>query len=148
MGRIRIRHGDHEIELEGTDTFIRKQLVEFYSRVGMGPSQGKTPIREQLLAPHAVAKGGGKTPTPAEFFKAKGKNDGVSQILVFGKYLEQFRNRSEFTRKELNVVAREAKLPKDVHSQYFTTAVKQGLLRKQGQHYSLTLSAEELLAGK
>lgn len=147
MGRIRLRHGDNEIELEGSDPFIKKQLEQFYARLGGTSPSAKTAIREQLLS-GATHKAGGKAPTPAEFYKQKGMTDGVSQILVFGKFLEQFRNKAEFTRKDINSAAKEAKLSKDIHAQYFTNAVKQGLLRKQGQNYSLTLSAEELLAAK
>ena len=128
---------------KGTD-WSQRQLEQFYARVG-APA-GKPPLREQLLSPSAKESGTIKRLTPAEFYKQKGKTDGVSQILVFGKYLEQFRDKAEFTRNDINAVAKEAKLSKDVHAQYFTNAVKQGLLRKQGKNYSLTLSAEELLA--
>lgn len=148
MGRIRLRYGDNEIELEGSDVFIKRYLNDFYTRLGSPTIGGKAPIREQLLSGTAPPKTSSRVPTPAEFYKAKGKTDGVSQILVFGKYLEQFRNKPEFTRKDVNAVAKEAKLSKDIHTQYFTVAVRQGLLRKQGQNYSLTLSAEELLAAK
>jgi hypothetical protein len=149
VGRIRLRHGDNEIEVEGSDTFIKKQLEQFYARLGGSPAAGgKVPIREQLLSPGTPPRTGGKTPTPAEFYKEKGKTDGVSQILIFGKYLEEYRKKPEFTPKDVNAVAKEAKLSKDIHAQFFTNAVKQGLLRKQGQNYSLTLSAEELLAAK
>lgn len=144
MGKVRLRHGDSEIELDGSDAFIQKQLEQFYSRLGAATPGTKPPLREQLLAATQPPKSD-KHPTPAEFYKQKGKTDGVSQILVFGKYLEEFRDRAEFTRKDINKVASEAKLSKDIHAQYFTNAVKQGLLRKQGQNYSLTLSAEELL---
>src|SRR5438132_1038404 len=88
VSRIRLRHGDNEIELEGPDPFIRKQLEQFYARLGGTISGGKPAIREQLLSATAH-KTGGKAPTPAEFYTQKGKTDGVSQILVFGKYLEQ-----------------------------------------------------------
>jgi len=44
-------------------------------------------------------------------------------------------------------LAKEARLSRDVHAQYFSNAVKQGLLRSLGAgRYSLTLSAEELFA--
>jgi hypothetical protein len=142
MGRIRLRLGENEVELEGSDTFIKKYLDQFLSRIASTPPPGRVSLKEQLLT-----QASGKIPAPAEFFMKKGKKDGVSQILIFGKYLEQFRNRPEFTRKELNQVANEAKLSKDIHAQFFTNAVKQGLLRKQGDKYSLTLSAEEFLAG-
>jgi hypothetical protein len=147
VSRIRVRFGDNEIELEGADDFIKRYLEQFYARAAGGHSISPKPaIREQLLSPAATARATAKAPTPAEFFRQKGKTDGVSQILVFGKYLEQYCGKPEFTPKDVNAVAKEAKLAKDVHPQYFSNAVKQGLLRKQGQYYSLTLSAEELLA--
>lgn len=151
MGKIRVRHGDNEIELDGSDAFIKKQLEEFYARVGASSPSTPTPkpkVRDQLLSGTPEEKPKGKQPTPAEFYKAKGKTDGISQVLVFGRYLEEFRGKAEFTRKEINAVAAEARLSKDIHAQFFTRAVEQGLLRRQGQKYSLTLTAEELLAGK
>jgi hypothetical protein len=148
VGRVKLRHGDNEIEVEGTDAFIQKQIDQFYGRMGGTAAGHKVPIREQLLSGATPHKAGGKSPTPAEFYRGKGKTDGVSQVLVFGKYLEEFRQKPDFTRGELNAVAKEAKLSKDIHAQFFTRAVKQGLLRKQGQKYSLTLSAEEFLAAK
>ena len=30
MNKIKIKHGDHEIEVEGDDRFIKAQLAEFY----------------------------------------------------------------------------------------------------------------------
>ena len=144
MGKIRLRHGDHEIELEGNDQFIQKHLERFYERMS-GTIGAATTIRQRLSAKLPPAKPD-KTPTPAEYYKSKGKTNGVSQILIFAKYLEQYENLTEFTMKDINRVVKDARLPRNVHSQFFTNAVKQGLLRKQGQKYSLTLSAEETLA--
>ena len=146
MSKIRIRHGDNEIELDGSDTFIAKQLEQFYQRVEVSRSSVyPTGIKKELLEPHTKPKHG-KQPTPAEFYKAKGKTDGISQVLIFGKYLEEVEGKNEFSQAEVNKVAEDAKLSKDIHAQYFTNAVKQGLLRKRGTKYSLTLSAEEVLA--
>jgi len=147
MSKIRVRHQDHEIEVEGSDGFIEKHLELFYERIGkitvsIQPSQFK---KEILESPQK--KTSGKAPTPAEFYTSKGKTDGVSQILIFGKYLEEYRNVSEFQREDINKLTKEAKLPKNIHSQYFTNAVKQGLLRSHGHRkYSLTLSAESVLS--
>ncbi len=145
MARLRIRLGENEIEVEGSDDFIKKQLEQFYGRLGCVPAS-KAPLKEQILAKTHSDRVTAKAPTPAEFYKQKKKTDGVSQILIFGKYLEQYKNKTEFTRNDINAATTEAKLSKDIHAQYFTNAVKQGLLRKQGKNYSLTLSAEELLA--
>jgi hypothetical protein len=144
---VRIRHGVNEIELEGTDAFIAKQLKAFYQRIEVGPSTAApATLKKDLQAP-TTKKRAGKAPSPAEFYKAKKRTDGVSKVLIFGKYLEQYRGKTEFSRQEVNGVASEAKLSKDIHGQYFTNAVKQGLLRSLGGgKYSLTLSAEDVLA--
>ena len=56
-------------------------------------------------------------------------------------------DKPEFTRADVNALTSQAKFSKDIHSQYFTNAVKQGLLRMHdGGKYSLTLSAEEILS--
>ena len=148
MTKIRIRHGDHEIEVEGTDKAIDDRLANFYERIEKmrGTADGPKSIKRQLLEPTSPEKTRtGKKPTPAEFFRDKGKNDGLSTILIFGKYLEDYENVTEFSRGDINRLAKEARLAKDIHAQYFTNGVKQGLLRKSGQRYSLTLSAEEVL---
>lgn len=147
MNKIRIRHRDHEIELEGSDEFIIKHLNEFYERIGSIPTSApSSKLKKDILEP-SPKRVVGKTPTPAEFYQSKGKSDGISQILIFGKYLEEFKNISEFSRQDINKLAKEAKLSKDIHAQYFTNAVKQGLLRSHGRSkYSLTLSAETVIS--
>ena len=35
MGKIRLRHGEDEIEVEGTDQFLQKQIESFYVRIGL-----------------------------------------------------------------------------------------------------------------
>lgn len=144
MSKIRIRHGDDEIELEGSDQFISRQLANFYERVGQ-VGRATANLKRQLLEEPPPSKPG-KPPTPAEFYRSKGKTDGLSRLLIFARYLEEYEGSAEFTAADVNRVAKEARLAKDIHPQYFTNAVKQGLLRKSGGKYSLTLSAEEVLA--
>lgn len=50
MSKIRIRHGDNEIELDGSDPFIAKQLDTFYERLGSVATSSRTTIKQQLLA--------------------------------------------------------------------------------------------------
>lgn len=148
MNKVRIRHGEQEIEIEGPDKFIDEQLKKFYDRIDVAqPAAVRASIKDRLLETPTQTKSG-KVPTPAEFYKskAKGRTDGVKKILIFGKYLEEFRNQTEFSRGDINGITTEAKLSKDIHAQYFTNGVKQGLLRKLGRTYSLTLSAEEAIA--
>lgn len=148
MNRIRIKHSENEIEVEGNDDFIKQQLESFYKKIEI--AQTSIPpisLKKELLKKEDTKKDTGKIPSPAEFYRAKGKNDGISQLLIFGKYLELYKNQTEFTKSNINSLAKDTKLPKDIHSQYFTNAVKQGLLRSHaGGKYSLTLSAEEVIA--
>ncbi len=148
MPKIRLRYGDNEIEADGSDDFVRQQLDKFYATIAPGSKMtpGTAPLKQQLLDASKSVKSG-HVPSPAEFYKSKGKTDGISRILIFAKYLEQYRNQSEFTRANINDLAKEARLGKDIHGQYFSNAVKQGLLRSlDSSKYSLTLSAEDLLA--
>jgi hypothetical protein len=147
MSKIRLKHGENEIELDGPDEFIKTQLAEFYLRIkDAGPRSPSSKIKQEILEPPSKPAGG-KEPTPAEFYRQKGKEDGISQILILGKYLELYRGLSEFSREDVNSLGKEVKLSKNIHSQYFTNAVKQGLLRFHARgKYSLTLSAESTLA--
>ena len=147
MSKIRIRHGDNEVEVDGSDGFIKKQLDAFYRRIQQ-PEQLAAPVTlKKDIQESATKKSSVKAPTPAEFFRSKNRTDGVSQILIFGKYLEEYQGKSNFSPQEINDIATNAKLAKPVHAQYFTNAVKQGLLRSHGAgKYSLTLSAEDVLA--
>lgn len=149
MNKIRIRHGENEIEVEGENKFIQKQIEEFYKKIASLPSRiTPTSLKQEILEPISKVSSA-RHMTPAEFYnlKSKGKTDGITNILIFGKYLEEFRGISEFSRQDINELASKAKLSKDIHTQYFTNAVKQGLLRSHGRsRYSLTLSAESVVA--
>lgn len=147
MSKLRVRHGEYEIEVEGSDQFIKRQLADFYQKVASQPSAPRAGgVKQEILKPVSKSQ---RSPhmTPAEFYTAKGKTDGISKILIFGKYLEEFKGISEFSMKDINKLAKKARLSKDIHRQYLTNAVKQGLLRSHGRgQYSLTLSAESLLS--
>jgi len=147
MNKIRIKYGENEIEIEGTDDFIKEQLELFYERIKFTNSSfSPASLKEELLKEETKPKSK-KIPSPAEYYRSKGRTDGISQLLIFAKYLELYRNKTEFSRADINNLAKEAKLAKDIHGQYFSNAVKQGLLRQISKgKYSLTLSAEELIA--
>jgi hypothetical protein len=69
----------------------------------------------------------------------------LKQLIALGRFLEEYREKRDFKPKDLNAVAKEAKLPKDFHPQYFSDAVARGLLRLDGGNYSLTATAENFL---
>lgn len=147
MSKLRIKHGDHEIEVEGADIFIKAQLSEFYLKIqDVGTRLPTSKIKQEILGAPSKPPSG-KEPSPAEYYRQKGREDGISQILILGKYLEEYRGMSEFSREDVNNLSKEIKLSKNIHGQYFTNAVKQGLLRSHGRSkYSLTLSAESVIS--
>lgn len=144
--KLRIKLKENEIEIEGDENFIEKYTTAFYKKIENAPAPSKSLDLKEKIYEESTIKKSTKEPSPAEYYKSLGKTDGISQILIFAKYLELNRSFSEFSQKDINSLAKEAKLSKDIHGQYFSNAVKQGLLRSHGKgKYSLTLSAEDLL---
>ncbi|MFA5866765.1 MAG: hypothetical protein WC891_02200 [Actinomycetota bacterium] len=149
MSRVWLRYGDNEIEVEGTDAFVKTYIEEFHSRISKERGDVVKPeLKESIYKASSTEKPKQKAPTPAEYFKTKGsKADGISRVLIFGKYLEEFKAKSPFKQSDINDIAKEARLAKNIHAQYFTNAVQRGLLRAHGKGaYSLTLSADEYLS--
>jgi hypothetical protein len=144
MGKIRLRHGDSEIELEGDEGFIERQLADFYARFKI--DAGSSTAERKLLLTHRKGEMGDKGVTPAEYLKAHAalNTNGAMQLVLLGRYLEQVRGQSDFAPSEINQIAKEAKLAKDVHPQRFADAVAAGLLRSEDGRYSITSTAEEV----
>jgi hypothetical protein len=143
--RIRLKLGDSEIELQGDTKIIEKELKQFLELIRrpfepMRPTDLPTKIVAAAKLPPS------KSLTPAEYFRQKAPKGGTETLLVLGKYLEECRSHSEFSPADINKLAREAKL-KELHPQYFSSAVKQGLLRAVGRgKFALTLSGEDTVA--
>lgn len=143
--RVFWKIGDHEIEVEGDDAFIQKQLKLFFDTLAGQRLQQKTTWTDLPSKIVAGAKSS-KTPSPTEYFRQKDPTSGTEKLLVLGKYLDEFRGKGEFTIKDINALARESKLSK-IHSQYYVNAVKQGLLRSLGRGtYGLSITGEDAVA--
>lgn len=91
MGRIRLRHGDSEIELDGDEAFIERQLENFYSRFNID-SVVKTRTEPRLLnsTDESETYGNGrarkgKTPSDAGTVKKGGEPKPASQAKHAGK---------------------------------------------------------------
>ena len=145
-GRVRFRFGESEVEIEGDTKLIDKYLKTFWERVG-GRSGGTGAASHFDLPSQITASARGRKPlSPADFYREKNPDSGTETLIVFAKYLEDYRSQPEFKHADVNKVAKDAKV-KDVHSQYLTYAVKQGLLRPVGKgKYALTLSGEDAVA--
>lgn len=138
--RLRLRFGDNEIEVEGDPAFIKAQLADFFSRIGLQV----IPSRD-LPKAIATAAEKHKVPSPSESLREKKPKTGTERLLVLGRYLEAYRSAVDFSPSDVNKLAAEAKITK-IEPIYFTRAVKQGLLRTTGKRrYSLTLSGEDVV---
>ena len=110
--RVYWKIGDSEIAVEGDNTFIQKQLKVFFERLGSQSHPTSKDLPSKIVA---VAKSG-KAPSPAEYYRQKNPNGGTETLIVLAKYLDEFRNKSDFTKKDLKLIAQEAKLD-IIHSQ-------------------------------
>ena len=142
--RIRLKIGENEIEVEGDEKFIEKHLQSFtskYSFLKTGTAkEGSTKLPAKVIA---VKDKGGKDLSPAEFVRQKSPKGGTEQVIVLAKYLEDHESSSEFSVKDINRVARVAKIKK-IDNSYYPLAVKQGLLNKIARgKYQLTLTGED-----
>lgn len=140
--RVYWKVGDQEIEVEGNNAFIQKHLKVFFDRLG---GQVHAPSKDLPSKIVAGAKSQ-KVVGPAEYYRQKSPNGGTETLIVLAKYLDEFRNKAEFTKKDLKAIAQEAKL-RSIHGQYYVNAVKQGLLRSLGRGtYGLSISGEDVVA--
>ncbi len=140
--RVYWKVGDHEIEVEGDNAFIQKQLKIFFDRLGYQQRSTSKDLPSKIVA---VAKSG-KALSPAEYFRQKSPNGGTETLIVLGKYLDEFRNKAEFTPRDIKAIAQEGKIP-HIQGQYYVNAVKQGLLRSLGRGtYGLSIRGEDAVA--
>jgi len=144
--KLRIKMGDNEIEIEGSLSFIKSQLNDFYKRLEKGTTFKGMPTKEDLPY-RAVATAKPTKPPPlsaAEYYRQKDPKSGTEKLIVAAKYLVDYKSISEFTKKDIeSLVLKEIKT-KAIHNEYFRLAVKQGLINLLGnKKYSLTISGED-----
>ena len=140
--RVYWKIGDHELEVEGDSAFIQKQLKIFFEKLGHALQPASKDLPSKIVA---VAKSG-KILSPAEYYRQKNPSGGTETLIVLAKYLDEFRNKSEFTPKDIKALSQEAKIPL-IQGQYYVNAVKQGLLRGLGRGtYGLSIRGEDAVA--
>ena len=146
--KVRWKVGSFELQVEGDDAFITSQLNRFFELLEKRRETTDLTSAVQLRTSPEVAEAGvrqAKELSPAEYIRQKRPETGTEQLVVLAKYLEDNRDKHEYGKKDINELAREAKI-KDIHSQYFTYAVQQGVLRVVGNgKYAITLSGEDLV---
>ena len=140
--RVYWKVGDNEIEVEGDDSFIRKHLKVSFEKLGVAPQ----PVSKDLPSKIVAAARSSKVLSPSEYYRQTNPRGGTETLIVLAKYLEEFRNKTEFTKKAVKAIARECRLA-IIHSQYYTNAIKQRLLRSLGKGaFGLSISGEDAVA--
>lgn len=141
--RIRLKIGENEIEVEGEESAVEKHLknfVEKYSKELIEVKGGSANLPARVVVQKETS---GKSLSPAEYVRQKNPKGGTEQLIVLAKYLEDYKSLSEFSIKDINKVAKDAKLGK-IDNSYYPQAVKQGLLNKiKYGRYQLTLTGED-----
>ena len=148
VGRVRVRIGETEVELEGEEAFVEKHLKEVLAYLDRSGRAGRDLPAKIIQAAETEARSKPtREPSPAEYYRQTNASTGTETLIVLAKYMEDYRGKSEFTPADLNKIAGEAKLA-DIHSQYVTYAMKQGFLRQVSKgKYALTLSGEDAVLG-
>ncbi len=133
--RFRVRLGDAELEVEGDRAYIEERLQWFLTHIAGNNARVRAARKDDQQKPSS----------PAEFIRQKRPSGGKETLLVLAYYLEHFEEMAAYTQQQVNDAAGRAKT-KSIHSQYFTTAVKEGLLRNADRGaYALTLSGEDFV---
>jgi hypothetical protein len=142
MEKLRLRVGEYELEVEGEQAFIEKHLAAFDQRI-TGALGGKDQLAQsiQKKTPQRVES---RVLSPAEFYKQKRPDGGTKTLVVLGTYLRDQRSQANFRRADINSLCEEVRI-KHVHPQYYTLAVKQGLLMGTENGFSITLTGDELV---
>jgi len=140
--KLRLRIGEYEMEAEGEDSFIERHLQEFLRQIPAGP-------KPDAKAPDAAPKKGVQSASmkgysAAEFYKQKRPDGGTKSLAVLGKFLHDSEGREEFTRADIKALCGQIRI-KDIHSQYYTLALKQGWMRETEKGFAITLSGDELV---
>lgn len=142
--KIRLRIDVNEIEIEGDKKFIEKHLESFtdnyFNIKTIETKQDIAKLHGKTIVTQGKSK---KSLSPAEFVRQKNPKGGTEQLIVLAKYLEDLESLSEFSIKDINRVAKTARIGK-IDNSYYSVAVKQGLLNKiKHGRYQITLTGED-----
>jgi hypothetical protein len=141
--KLRLKIGEYEMEAEGEDSFIERHRQEFFRQIPAGPKPGAGDV--PTTAPKkGVQSAGMKGYSAAEFYKQKRPDGGTKSLIVLGKYLHDSSSREEFSRADIKTLCGQIRI-KDIHSQYYTLALKQGWMRETEKGFAITLSGDELV---
>lgn len=104
---MRVRIGDHELEVTGPIDFVEKKIAEFNEQQKATPSigTGQRAHKSKSQEPLDLMKPD-KGMSAAQFFKNVSPKSDVDRVLVAGYYLEKFKGEEKFTAAELSELIR------------------------------------------
>lgn len=114
--RIRIRHGEHELEIEGDKEFVTQTYSDLKGEVlGVAPAQRvpKTDT-DEITPPEPTDEPG---PSLANFLKQKKAKSHADKVITIAVYLYRYRKHEEFTATDIERCYQEAllKMPKNIN---------------------------------
>jgi hypothetical protein len=141
MEKLRLKIRDCELEVEGEQTFIEKHLAAFDERIAS--LYPKKEIFSEMPRKD-VQRTDGRSLSPAEFYKQKRPDGGTQALTALASFLRDYRGQAIFKRGDIGALCEEVRI-KPVHGQYYTLAVKQGLIMETNGGFSVTLTGDELV---
>lgn len=119
---IKYKKGDLEIEVGGDKNFVEEKFKELLGLKYEPPP--KREIKEETPVTEIDRK-----MSVVEFLKAKSPKSHGDKILVFGYFLEKFRECSPFNLNDIEICYKEARLPKTKNFRpYITQLIRDGYL--------------------
>lgn len=145
---MRVRIGDHELEVTGPIDFVEQKITEFREQQKTIPLLSPAPTHPHPQISHKSAKG----MSVAQFFKKILPQTHAARFLAAGYYLEKIENMEKFTVAELSgIITSGAKtqLPQNPND-VVNGNIKKGLMMAAGDKdgkmaFVLTSDGEEAI---
>jgi len=114
--RIRIRHGEHELEIEGDRDFVTQTYSDLKVEVLDVALAQRVPKADtdKVTSPELISEPG---PSLANFLKQKEAKSHADKVITIAVYLYRYRNIKEFTATDIETCYQEAllKMPKNIN---------------------------------
>ena len=149
---MRVRIGEHELEVSGPSDFVQKRIEEFIKLTKEAPSTkaGTSKITTSELSVNKTKSG--KQMSPAQFFKKINARTAVDRVLAAGYYLEIINGMENFTASEIrDTIQKKAKTqPPKNPSDLINNNIKKGYMMSAGDKdgkmaFVLTSDGEEFI---
>ena len=142
MPRLKWKERDHELEVEGDESFIEKHLTSFREKLENATTSGADDL-PQSSREASAGQSSARGLAPAEYLRKVRPKGGTETLTALAKYLADNRNKTQFSRADMNEITREARL-KDISGGFYTRAIEQGFIMRAGsENLSITMTGED-----